>query len=397
MKKLLNVAAWLITAVLMLFTLRRWLFMLMALLPDKSPDPAGSRAPLPSVLLLVPARNEEDTLPNLVKALRSLNYPPHRLTVAFIDDGSTDGTRALLTRYTAGPDNWHLLPLPQNVGKANALNLAMDQFSQGQIIAIYDADENPHPDALLRLMQPFTDDTVGAVSGWRAISNPLASPAASYTTFEGLVHQLVTMRAKNKLNLAPAVLGSNCAYRRAALQQIGNFKAGALLEDTDITLKLARFGWHIRFESTSVSCHRVPTTVAGYWRQHTRWARGFNEVAKEQAQSLLSDQRLSLPLRLELLTFSLGYLDRLALLGGAGLLLIGQSRGPLRWSLPLSLFTPFLQILTALKAGRQPAAMWRQMVWVPLFFLLDIAMALAGVWNTVRRSQKIWEERQTRQ
>lgn len=395
-KKITALIAWPVAAVLLIFTARRWLFMLLALKADPPAPPSAPDQPLPPVLLLTPARNETDTLPGLFPALANLHYPCPQLTVVFINDGSTDATEAVIRRAAAGHENWHTLSLPHNVGKAQALNLALAAYPQGQLVAIYDADERPRPDALRRLVDQFADPCLGGVSGQRAIANPLNSPAAAYTTFEGLVHQLVTMRAKNRLNLAPAVLGSNCVYRRAALAEIGGFKSGALLEDTDVTLRLARAGWRTRFEPAAVSYHRVPQTIAGYWRQHTRWARGFNEVAKEQAQSILFDHRLPWPLRLELLAFSLGYLDRLALLAGASWLVVTRQKWPLGWVIPLSLVTPLLQILTALKAGRCPKSMWGRVGWVPFFFLLDIAMALTGVWKTVAQSQKIWEVRQRR-
>jgi cellulose synthase/poly-beta-1,6-N-acetylglucosamine synthase-like glycosyltransferase len=261
-------------------------------------------------------------------------------------------------------------------------------------VAVFDADERPQPAALRQLVQPFIDRTVGGVSGRRAVSNSLATPAAGYTTFEGLVHQFITLQAKDRLNLAPALLGANCAYRREALRQLDGFQPGALLEDTDLTVRLARAGWRTRFAADAISRHRVPQTVSGYWRQHTRWARGFNDVARAQGIDLLRDGRLSLPLRLELLTFALGYLDRLALLA-AGLLVLKQ-----RWlALPLllSLFTPLLQIVAALKLSNQPPALWARIGWVPLFFGLDAAMAVTGAWNTLRRAPRRWENRWQRQ
>lgn len=285
----------------------------------------------------------------------------------------------------------------QNVGKAEALNSALAAFPQGKIVAIYDADERPQPTALQTLVFPFADKKIGGISGRRAVSNPLASPAASYTTFEGLVHQWVTMRAKNKLNLAPAMLGANCAYRRVALAEAGNFKPGALLEDSDLTLKLACAGWDIRFEPAAVSYHSVPESISGYWRQHTRWARGFNEVAKHQARSTLFDQRLSWPLRLELLAFALGYADRLALLAGAGLALLHRkSRAFLLGVIATSLLTPFLQIIAALAIGQEPPAMWLRIGWLPFFFALDLAMAAASMWGTLKQTPLVWEERRAR-
>jgi cellulose synthase/poly-beta-1,6-N-acetylglucosamine synthase-like glycosyltransferase len=349
------------------------------------------------VLLLTPLRNEARSLPGLLGALAALDYPDEKLTIVLINDGSTDGSDRLVQDWIRGRDNWHLLSLNQNVGKAEALNIALAAFPQGEIVAVYDADERPQPAALQILLSPFADEQIGGVSGRRAVSNPLASPAASYVTFEGLVHQMVTMRAKDKLNLAPAMLGSNCAYRRMALAEAGNFSPGALLEDSDLTLKLARAGWEIHFEPEAVSFHSVPESISGYWRQHKRWARGFNEVAKNQVRTILFDQQLSWPLRLELLAFAVGYLDRLALLAGAGLALLHRnSRQFLLRVMAASLLTPLFQIMAALAIGREAPAMWLRIVWLPFFFALDLAMAAAGMWETLRQTPQIWEERRAR-
>jgi len=388
-------AAGLVVIILCFFTARRWLFTLFALI---APAPVlASQRPqtLPNVLLLVPLRNEAQSLPALLPALAGLDYPVQKLTIVFINDGSTDNSEAILWRWVAGRPTWHICSLAQNKGKANALNTALRRFAQGEIVAIYDADERPQPTALRYLVAPFANPQVGGVSGRRAVSNSLQSPAASYTTFEGLVHQLVTMRAKERLNLAPAILGANCAYRRTALVQAGNFKPGALLEDSDLTLKLVRAGWQIRFEARAVSYHQVPATITGYWKQHARWARGFNEVAKAQAGPLLLDRHLPLPLRLELLTFSVGYLDRLALLGA---MVLAVTKKPLViWALFVSLLTPLVQVVAALKIVKAPPALWRQIGWLPFFFALDMAMAMAGAWHTLRQTPQTWEERQARQ
>lgn len=395
LSRLLTPISWLVAAVLLFFTFKRWLFTWIALLPDKNGSKfVDSEAMLPSVLLLVPVRNEAEALPGLCESLGGLRYPNDKLTVVFVNDGSTDDSELILQSWTQPYPNWHVLTLSQNSGKANALNHALSVFQQGDVIAIYDADERPQPNALVQLLRPFADSQVGAVSGRRAVSNSLSSPAAAYTTFEGLVHQLITMRAKDRLNLAPAILGANCAYRRKTLAEVGNFKPGALLEDSDLTLKLVRAGWRLHFEPNAVSYHHVPETVAGYWKQHTRWARGFNEVAKEHTGSLLGDRHLSWPLRMELLTFSLGYLDRLALLVGSGLVLLGQRF--VAWVIALSLITPLLQTLAALNIANASAALRRQIIWMPAFFIIDLAMAAVGFWGTLRRAPQIWENRQER-
>lgn len=395
-KKLLAATSWILSGILLLFLARRWLFTLAALWSDHSspPNPANRRS-LPEILLLAPVRNELAILPEFLPGLAALKYPAERLSLVLIDDGSTDGSRELLQRWAARAANRYLLGLNQSHGKAQALNLALNAFPQGELVVIYDVDERPQSDALIFLVDAFAPG-VGGVSGRRAAANPLAAPVAGYVAFEGLVHQLVTMRAKDRLGLAPAILGSNCAYRRQALNEVGQFKPGALLEDSDLTVRLVRAGWQTRFEPQAVSYHLAPTTISGYWQQHTRWARGFGDVAREQAGAVIFNKQLSLPLRLELLAFSLGYLDRLALLLGLGFYLFNIGRRPLAWLLSLNLLTPLLQLVAALSLSRAPLALWTRLVWLPPFFALDVAMAVAGFWRTLKQSPQIWEERRAR-
>jgi len=375
--------------VLALFTARRWLFLLAALGNHRRQQkPGGGTVPdgsgWPRVLLVVPFRDERRQLPGLLARLERLAYPDDRLTMLLVDDGSKDGGREIARAWSSSGENRHLMELGQNLGKAAALNAALARFPEGSLVAVYDADERPAADALYLLVSCFVEDRLAAANGRRAVSNPLASPIATYATFENLVHQLVTMQAKERLRLAPAVLGSNCVYRRSALSHIGGFQAGALLEDSDLTLRLVRAGWSTRFVPDAVSAHAVPESTAGYWRQHTRWASGFRMVAEQQANATLRARHLPWWLRAELVLFSLGYLDRLALLL---LLFVGALRTIASDRLPKALLlmitsnliTPFFQVIVALRQDRSPAPLWRRLFLLPLFLLLDMTMALTGL------------------
>lgn len=421
--KLISLLTWLVTGLLLFFTLRRWLFIIVALMGatvKSGTSKKNGRSPspdMPPVLLLIPFYNEAETLPTLLKCLNRLDYPIACLKVIFIDDGSTDHSADLLHQHIARYAHWHLLHLPQNNGKAKALNLALqnefgDHFSKdgpGQpfdppkgsadIIAIYDADERPQPDALRHLVTGFSQAQIGAVSGRWVVSNPLASPAASYTSFENLVHQRITVQAKDRLNLAPPILGGNCAYYLQALVEVGGFPEGDLLEDSDLTLRLTYAGWKTRYIPQAVCYHQAPVSLSGYWRQHVRWARGFYQVSPKGAEGLLAQaptykHNLSLLMRLELFAFSLGYLDRLALMAGVILSLFQPWTQFPRWLLGLYLVTPFSQTLAALTVAQAPFALWRRLIWLPIFFMVDIAMALTSTIASLRSLPQVWESRQ---
>jgi len=341
------------------------------------------------------------------------------LHVVIVDDGSTDQTASLAQAWAANRPWARLISLPKNVGKPQALNEVLTPLPgpspvgkdtdrgtespplfahfangaqagpgwglRGEVIAIYDADHRPAPDSLRALVAPFVEDPrVTGVSGQMRVVNGRASPAAFYAFVESHVNQFVTMRAKDRLNLAPALLGANCAYRLSALQAVGGFRPGALLEDSDLTLTFALNGWRTRFVETSVSEHHAPVSLRGYLKQHLRWNRGFHQVVVGRLPALWANPRLSVLLKLELTFFALGYADRLALLAGAVCTIVDLFR-PGAFGFPLAVWLiyfglPALEMIAALLIAREPFDMFLRLAYVPFFFLLDIAIA---VWSNV--------------
>jgi cellulose synthase/poly-beta-1,6-N-acetylglucosamine synthase-like glycosyltransferase len=226
------------------------------------------------------------------------------------------------------------------------------------------------------------------------VANGGASPAAAYTAIESLVNQFVTMRAKDRLELAPALLGSNVAYRRAALEAVGGFSRGALLEDSDLTLAFALAGWRSRFVPESISLHNAPATLRGYLQQHLRWNRGFHQVSRGRLADAWHSRRLSLPLKLELTFFALGYADRLALLAGGLFTLADLVRPAMfgfpRWVWPVYFGVPALEMVAALALARERPAAYLRLAVVPFFFLFDIAIAAWSALASVLRRPARW-------
>jgi len=370
-----------IVVILLIFNIRRVIFSLAALFtsPDYTSESTVENSLLPSVLVLVPCRDEIQIIPDACRALAQIDYPQDKLRVVLIDDGSTDGTGEAMEGQASGRGGWAVLRLPKNIGKASALNVALSSFEFGEIIYIFDADHRPEPQILRQAVRYFADPHVAAVTGFNKILNPIASPSAYYSTVESYTNQLVTIRAKDRLHLAPALLGSNCGYRRDHLLECGGFRKDAFSEDSDLTVVFCTAGYRLRFAETAVSFQQVPQSIKGYLKQHVRWGRGLNDVARGRGLGILRRPGLAWPLRLELLLFTAGYLDRIALIGAilltaASFLTGGRIRFP-PGILLFALFTPLLQILTLFVAERMPISMWVRLPLVPVFFVLDIFAA----------------------
>jgi cellulose synthase/poly-beta-1,6-N-acetylglucosamine synthase-like glycosyltransferase len=387
------------SALLIVVSLRRLLFLSTILLTRatrRGPPPAAlAIRDIPNVLVLIPCRDEERNLPGLCQSLERLDYPSQNLQFVLIDDGSSDDTLSFMRRWAADRAGRHVVSLPGNVGKAHALNSALDRFVFGEFIYVLDADHRPHPSALRRIVAQFEDKTVAGASGRTIATNALASPSAYYSSVESDVHQMVTMRAKDWLDLAPALLGSNCVYRRAALAACGGFHDGALLEDSDMTIRFYRMGYRVRFVPEAEAYHQVPQVVDGYIRQHARWGRGFYDVLAVHVVPLIRNRRLPWLLRIELVIFSLGYLDRFAFVTAAAMSALSflkphQVRFP-RGLLALAFLAPLVQIAGLFWEQHVSTAVWVRLPLIPLFYLVDILAAAQAMANALLNRDRVWE------
>ncbi len=413
---MLRLLTWSTCAILLLFNLRRFAFLLAAvydLLRPRLRQPE-SGLDVCHILILAPLRNEARSLPGLLAALLALDYPPSLLTIGLIDDGSTDGSDQLIDKFASSHAQVHALRNAASLGKANALNAGLRQWSQGDLVMVYDADARPQPDSLRQIVAAFDDPMVAGAGGLIRPRNGLATPSATYSAIERLVHQQVTLRAKDRLDLRPAILGSHCAYRRSDLEAAGGFPGGAFLEDSQLTVDFARRGLRTRFLPGALATDHVPESLRGYWRQHVRWGRGFHEVAERQARAYgqisgFSEEtgdrrtetgdRRALALRLELWLFALGYLDRLALIMAFGLLVQKRAArarssegGLLATMVGMTLLLPYAQIMLAFAAERAPLSWWLRLPLVPFFFLIDIAAALWSTMLSLARRPQVWQQ-----
>jgi glycosyltransferase involved in cell wall biosynthesis len=95
----------------------------------------------PHLILVVPCFNEEQRLP--AEELSTFQLDGAKLEILFVDDGSTDGTAAMLEKLSASaPDRFSLLKLEQNSGKAEAVRrgiiAAMER--RPELVGFWDAD-----------------------------------------------------------------------------------------------------------------------------------------------------------------------------------------------------------------------------------------------------------------
>lgn len=237
---------------------------------------AGRDWPLVSVL--VPAHNEQAVIARSVAAMLRLDYPHFEVVV--VDDGSTDGTLAALAPLRADP-RLRLVRKEVNEGKAMTLNDAIP-LTRGEILMCLDADAEPDAQMLRHIVPHFDAARVGAVTGNPRVRNTSTFLARLQAMeFSSIISLL--RRAQRVWGRVVTVSGVVAALRRSAVLDVGGFSPDMPTEDIELTWKLQKRFYDVRYEPRAICWMTVPASWRGLFRQRQRWARGLMQVLHRHA------------------------------------------------------------------------------------------------------------------
>jgi biofilm PGA synthesis N-glycosyltransferase PgaC len=252
----------------------------------------------PPVSVLIPCYNEADNAEETVAHALALDYPDFE--VVAIDDGSTDDTGEILDGLAARHPRLRVVHLAENQGKAMALQ-AGALLAQHEILVCIDGDALLDRHAAHWLVRHFVaSPEVAAVTGNPRIRNrSTLLGRVQVGEFSSLVG--IIKRAQRFFGRIFTVSGVLTAFRKSAVHAVGYWSADVLTEDIDITWKLHRAGWDVRFEPNALTWILMPETLRGLWKQRLRWAMGGAQVLLRNLGALLvPGQRFLWPLLLEM-------------------------------------------------------------------------------------------------
>ena len=250
--------------------------------PD-APPPALRGDPLISIL--IPCHNEIEHGADAILAALDQRYL--KVEVIAIDDGSSDGTGAMLNRLAAVHDRLRVIHLAQNQGKAMALRMGALAARSDYLVCI-DGDAILDRNAVAYLVAPLLDHPrVGAVTGnprIRTRSTLIGRvQVGEFSSIVGLIKR--TQRVYGQVFTVSGVVA---AFRRTALDRVGYWSLDMVTEDIDISWKLQRDHWSIFFEPRALCWILMPETLRGLWKQRLRWAQGGAEVFLKNVPNIWS-------------------------------------------------------------------------------------------------------------
>ena len=251
----------------------------------------------PPISILLPCHNEGDNVQDTIHWLMQQNYP--NFEVIAINDGSTDNTGQFLNDLAVKHSRLRVVHLATNQGKAMALRMGA-LLSAHEYLVCIDGDALLDIHACSWLISHFSSPHVGAVTGNPRIRNRSTLlgkiQVGEFSSIVGMIK-----RAQRIYGTLFSVSGVVAAFRKSALADVNFWSTDMITEDVDITWKLQRAGWEVRFESNAKCWILMPETLAGLWKQRLRWAQGGAEVFLRNLDLLTRwKQRHMWPVMLEL-------------------------------------------------------------------------------------------------
>lgn len=342
---------------------------------SRSRAPAhGDPAHHPTVSVVIAACNEARWIRERIHNVLDADYPPDRLELIVVSDGSDDGTTEIARSIT--DERLLVLEVQPRAGKSNALNRAM-LHATGEIIVFSDANVLFDADGIARLAAHFADPACGAVTG----RVELQALESEEPLGEGVYMRLERFLQERESRVA-TVVGTDGAMFAARRSLVPVLPRNLILDDFFIAMHIAGAGYRVRYEHAARAVELVPASVQQEFRRKVRIAAGCFQVLPHL-------EFLWRPWRRPVLWFLfvshklLRWLT-LAFMAGMFIASIALASDPF-WLVVAAVQAAMYTL--ALIGWRAPASRRYIAIYVPYYFTaVNIAFAL-GLWRQLRGGQ----------
>ncbi len=222
---------------------------------------------IPSVTLLISAYNEAAVIQEKIENSLALDYPSDKLQVIVINDGSSDGTDAIVERYAAQGITHHRVE--GRVGKNVAINSAWPMV-KGEIVVFSDATSLYCKEAIRRMVSHFADERIGCVGGEVRYVDAQAGMAQgedSYWKYERYLKRL-----ESSIGQLFTLSGAIFAIRHDLFRELHP----RIANDFQIPVDVASRGFSIIYEPEAATREKAAASAEDKINQKARIiARGF--------------------------------------------------------------------------------------------------------------------------
>jgi cellulose synthase/poly-beta-1,6-N-acetylglucosamine synthase-like glycosyltransferase len=220
----------------------------------------------PEVSLIISAYNEADFIEKKIQNSLDLDYPPEKLKIIVITDGSDDGTMDIIRRFT----RVQLLHQPERRGKVAAMNRSM-QFVRTPYVIFCDANTLLNRACVRETVKHYADPRVGGVAGEKKIMSLDKDKAAGageglYWKYESLLKKL-----DSEFYSVVGAAGELFSVRTDLFHEAAE---NTIIEDFVQSLQICMDGYVIRYEPMSYAIETASASMKEEQKRKIRISAG---------------------------------------------------------------------------------------------------------------------------
>lgn len=220
----------------------------------------------PAVTMIVAAYNEADWIREKAENMLALDYPPEKMQILFVTDGSDDETPEILRNF----ERIRVLHKPERAGKIAAMERAVT-FAENPILIFSDANALLNKEAVRNIVRHYHNSEIGAVAGEKRIIVSDADSASgagegAYWKYESYLKKM-DFRFYSVVGAA----GELFSVRKDLYEPV---EPDTLLDDFMISLRVNQKGFRTAYEPGAYASELPSASVEAEWTRKTRIAAG---------------------------------------------------------------------------------------------------------------------------
>lgn len=228
----------------------------------------------PVVSIIIPYRNENENLPQLLQSLQNQSYPKEKFEIIFVNDNSNDNSEEVINRH-GGTLQIKILHLAVHTpSKKEAITLGVNS-AVGEIIMGTDADCVHSPDWIRSHINAYEENTA-------LVTGPVTymQGGSLFNKIQELELMGLSLCGGGLIgNKHPVICsGANISYRKNIFLEVGGFSSGNGLTSGDDELLMHKMyygaGYEIEFvlSPSALVKTQANKTIGRFLQQRRRWA-----------------------------------------------------------------------------------------------------------------------------
>lgn len=266
----------------------------------------------PNVCVQLPMFNEKEVCQQVIDAACHLEWPKSKLLIQILDDSTClDTQQRIIDKVLAwrecGMHIVHRQRSNRNGYKAGAMRESMDEITNCEYCAIFDADFDPDPDFLIKTV-PYLhcNANVGFVQARWIYSNEAESILTRVQAISLNYHMRAEQYARFAAGLFFNFNGTAGVWRRKAIIDAGGWNQRTTVEDMDLSLRAYLRGWKFVFLDDVTCVNEIPSCYNAFRKQQHRWCSGPMELWRKATAAVWRSKSITFAQKMYLNCFFFG-------------------------------------------------------------------------------------------